>query len=69
MAQESHDELDELDDYLHVECELPVSGGSENTHVQVNILLHLQGTGQLFQFDFESVIHRPERHSHRSRAL
>jgi activating signal cointegrator complex subunit 3 len=33
------DELDELDDYLHTYCELPVSGGSENIHGKVNILM------------------------------
>lgn len=33
------DELDELDDYMHYCCELPVSGGSENIHGKVNILL------------------------------
>lgn len=33
------DELDELDGYLHTYCELPVSGGSENIHGKVNILL------------------------------
>lgn len=33
------DELDELDDYMHTYCELPVSGGSENVHGKVNILL------------------------------
>ena len=33
------DELDELDDYMHTYCELPVTGGSENVHGKVNILL------------------------------
>lgn len=45
MAQEfdqlkvRDDELDELDDYCHAYCELPVSGGSENVHGKVNILM------------------------------
>eukprot|EP00094_Tigriopus_californicus_P013560 TCALIF_13117-PA protein Name:"Similar to ascc3 Activating signal cointegrator 1 complex subunit 3 (Gallus gallus)" AED:0.06 eAED:0.06 QI:112/0.94/0.95/1/0.78/0.75/20/319/2227 len=33
------DEMDELDDLTHVNCEVPVSGGSENVHGKVNILI------------------------------
>ena len=61
MAQEfdqlkvRDDELDELDDYLHVECELPVSGGSENTHGKVNILLQTYiSRGQVNSFSLLS---------------
>ena len=61
MAQEfdqlkvRDDELDELDDYLHVECELPVSGGSENTHGKVNILLQTYiSRGQVNSFSLIS---------------
>nr|XP_018906381.1 PREDICTED: activating signal cointegrator 1 complex subunit 3-like [Bemisia tabaci] len=33
------EELDELDTLVHQNCEYPVSGGSENLHGKVNILL------------------------------
>ena len=32
-------EMDELDDLTHTYCQVPVSGGSENVHGKVNILL------------------------------
>ena len=33
------DEMDELDDLTHDNCEVPVKGGSENLHGKVNILM------------------------------
>ena len=39
MLQVREDELNELDGMVDEYCQLPVAGGSENSHGKVNILL------------------------------